>query len=257
MKIASLQMNIIKDNKDKNLSKVELLIADNKLDLVVLPELFSTGYFYENKLQIDEISEKIPDGYTTKRLLEIAVRKNCHVVGTLVERENGTNYITSIIVGPNGYIGKHRKRHLTTDELEFYSPGTKSEVYNINGCKVGIVVCFEGWFPESMRELLLKGAQVICHSALIMSDKTMDIMRVRAIENNIFLIIANSISSETFKGNPVTFRGDSRIYDTNGNIIIEAGKEERIIIADIDEKESLRRELPDCRNIIDEIKKHK
>ena len=58
MKIASLQMDIIKNNKDKNISNVDSLIGNNKLDLVVLPELFSTGYFFESKSQIEEISEK-------------------------------------------------------------------------------------------------------------------------------------------------------------------------------------------------------
>jgi predicted amidohydrolase len=257
MRVASLQMRIIKGDKDKNISNVDSLIGNNKLDLVVLPELFSTGYFFEEKSQIELISEEIPNGDTTKKLLEIAARKECHIVGTLIEREDNKNYITSILAGPKGYIGKHRKRHLTTDELEFYTPGSESEVYEINGCKIGIVVCFEGWFPERIRELLLKGAQIICHSALIMSDKTMNIMKVRAIENNMFIVIANSISSEYFKGNNITFRGESRIYDTSGNIIIDAGKEEKIIIAEIDEKESLKRELPDCRNIIEEIKKYK
>jgi predicted amidohydrolase len=257
MVVAALQMNIIKNDKNRNLSKVDELIGDNKIDLAVLPELFSTGYFYENRKQIEEIAEEIPNGFITQKLIEIAGKKKCYIVGTLAEKENDKLYITSILTGPEGYIGKHRKRHLTKDEYEFYSPGSESEVYEINGCKTGIVVCFEGWFPESIRDLLLKGAQVVCHSALIMSDKTMNIMRVRAIENNMFIIIANSISTEIYKDQKITFRGESRIYDTNGDIIIDAGNEEKMIMAEINEKESLKRELPDCRNIIEEIKKYR
>ncbi|WP_425800917.1 carbon-nitrogen hydrolase family protein [Desulfitobacterium sp. Sab5] len=256
MIISSLQMNIIKNNKDKNLLKVEELIGNNKVDLVVLPELFSTGYFYDTSSQLWEIAEEIPNGITTQKLISIAGKAGCHLVGTIVEKDNDRLFITSEIIGPSGYIGKHRKRHLTDDEVALYSCGESSDVYEINGCKIGIVTCFEGWFPEITRELILKGAQVICHSALITSERTFDIMRIRAIENKVYVIISNGINTETYKNRSITFKGDSRIIDYIGNILVNAGQEEKIILAEIHENETLIKNLDDCHDLISEIKKH-
>lgn len=256
MKIGSLQMNISKNNKDENLLKVENLIDNNKVDLVVLPELFSTGYFYDSRSELWEISEEIPNGLTTQKLISIASKAGCHIVGTIVERENDRLYITSEIVGPAGYIGKHRKRHLTDDEAAYYSFGESSDVYEVNGCKIGIVTCFEGWFPEITRELILKGAQIICHSALITSERTFDIMRIRAIENKVYLIISNGISTENFKNKSITYRGNSQIIDYNGDILVNAGQKERIVLTEINEKETIIKNLDDCNDLIFEIKKH-
>lgn len=102
----------------------------------------------------------------------------------------------------------------------------------------------------------MKGAQIICHSALITSERTFDIMRIRAIENKVYLIISNSISTENFKNRSITFRGDSRIIDYKGNILVNAGQEERIILADINEKDTIIKNLDDCNDLIFEIKKH-
>lgn len=256
MIVGSLQMNVKKNDKEANLAAVEKFI-DTKADLVVLPELFSTGYFFETREEIEAIAEVVPKGETTKRLIEIAKKKSCSIVGTLVEKEGDRLYITAVVVGPTGYLGKHRKRHLTNDEVLVYSCGETSEVYNIGGCKIGIVVCFEGWFPESARELMVKGAQVICHTALIMSEKTVDIMRTRAIENKVYVIIANAMNTETYKDKVISFRGDSRVIDYNGNILVNAEKEEKLILTEIDESKTKHKDLEDCSDLIKEIKKHK
>ena len=256
MIISALQMNVIKNAKEQNLQTVSDLIGDNIVDLVALPELFSTGYFYTDKSEILSIAEEIPNGRTTRELLDIAAKKKCHIIGTIVEKERDKLYITAVVVGPDNYIGKQRKRHLTTGELAFYTPGEESVVFDINGCKIGVVICFDGWFPESVRELTIRGAQIVCHSALITSPKTLDIMRVRAIENKVFLMVANGISSEVYQDNVITFRGDSRIIDYNGNILAEAGKSEKLLWAAVDEGQTIRKDLEDCENIIFEIHKH-
>lgn len=256
MIVSALQMNVIKNAKEQNLQTVSDRIGDTIVDLVVLPELFSTGYFYNDKSEILSIAEEIPNGETTKRLLQIAADKQCHIIGTIVEKEGDKLYITAVVVGPNQYIGKQRKRHLTKGELSFYTPGEESRVFTINGCKIGVVVCFDGWFPESVRELIIRGAQIVCHSALITSPKTIDIMSVRAIENKVFLVVANSISSEVYQDTVITFRGDSRIIDYDGNIVAEAGKAEQLLCAKVNETETIQKDLEDCEDILAEINKH-
>lgn len=256
MIIGSLQLNVIKNDKVRNLNTVESLIK-RPIDLVVMPELFSTGYYFDTTNQLMEVAEEIPNGYTTKRLCEIARKSNCHLVGAIVEKENGCLYITAIVAGPSGYIGKQRKRHLTDHESKVFSCGENWDVFDINGCKIGIIVCFEGWFPESSRELMLKGAQIICHSALTCQERTLDIMRIRAIENKVYLVFANSISTEHYKDESITFRGDSRVIDYNGNILVNAGQGEKIISVEIDECNTIHKDLEDCKDLISEVKKYK
>ncbi|MCX7747048.1 MAG: hypothetical protein N2645_09185 [Clostridia bacterium] len=256
MIIGPLQMNVIKNDKVGNLNTVEKLI-NNSVDLVVLPELFSTGYYFDTKNQLVEIAEEIPDGYTTKRLCEIAKTANCHLVGAIIEKENDQLYIAAIIAGPSGYIGKQRKRHLTNHELNFFSCGKTSHVFDIKGCKVGVVICLEGWFPESTRELMLKGAQIICHSMLTCQERTLDIMRIRAIENKAYVIVANSISTEQHHNELITFRGDSRVIHYNGNVLVNAGQEEKLITVEVDENSTIHKDLEDCKDLVSEVKKHK
>lgn len=256
MIVGALQMNVHKNDKVANLRTVSTLI-NRQADLVVLPELFSTGYFFDSKEELTEIAEEIPNGYTTEKLCEIAKEANCHLVGTIVEKENDRLYITAVVAGPSGYIGKHRKSYLTKNELNYYSRGEDSQVFDVNGCKIGIVICFEGWFPESTRELMFKGAQIICHSVLTTQERTLDIMRVRAIENKAFLIVANSISTETYQNDPITFRGESRVIDYSGKILIDAGKEETLILVNVDQSETVVKDLEDCNDIISEVRKHR
>ncbi len=160
------------------------------------------------------------------------------------------------MVGPQGFVGQQRKRHLTREERAHYAPGEESRVFEIGGCKVGVVICFDGWFPESVRELTLRGAQIICHSALICSTTSLDIMRVRALENDAFVIVANGVQTETDHGQAVRFRGESRIIDPNGDILADASTGERLISAVIDERRTARKRLDDCDDLVAEIRSH-
>ncbi len=256
MLIGAVQMDIVKGDKPANLAKVAALLAGHRVDLAVLPELFSTGYFYDTRAELEAIAEAVPGGETTAALVRLAADTGCHLIGTIVEAEAGHLYITAVVAGPEGYIGKHRKRHLTRDETEFYAYGTESAVFPINGCKVGVIICFEGWFPESIRELMLKGAQVVCHSALIYSPKTLEVMRVRAMENKVFLAVSNSISTECFHGQPLTFRGESQIIDYQGHILDCAGNEERLVLAEVAVTEVTHKDLEDCADLPFEVYKH-
>ncbi len=256
MIVASAQLDVVLDDKERNLRRISELIGDQAVDLVVLPELFSTGYYHESREALMAIAEPVPDGPTTRRLHEIAREKRCHLVGALAEQERDRLFITAVVVGPQGFVGKQRKRHLTREERSLYAPGQDSHVFDIGGCKVGVVICFEGWFPESARELTLRGAQIICHSALICSTTSLDIMRVRALENDAFVAVANGVQTETSRGEAVRFRGESRIIDPEGDLLADAGAGERLISAAIDEKRTARKQLEDCADLVAEIRSH-
>lgn len=257
MRIGALQWSVLKNEKKRNLAIIEKHLTGSGADLVVLPELFSTGYYFDNAEEMDALAETVPEGLTTQGLLRIARKEGCTLVGAIMEKDQDKYYITAVAAGPDGFLGKHRKRHLTTHESALFTPGDQSEVFDIGGCLIGSVICFEGWFPESSRDLMLQGAQIICHSLLTTQERTLDMMRIRALENKAFMVVANSTATESFQGCQTTFRGDSRVIDHHGNILINAGRSEGLFTVDIDPEETRIKDLEDCSDLITEALKHR
>jgi predicted amidohydrolase len=189
--------------------------------------------------------------------MRIAKKNNCHIIGSIVESEHGNYYNTAVVVGPQGYIGKHRKIHLPDDEKRLFSRGENLEVFDINGVQVGVIVCFECWFPEASRTLATKGAQIIVHTANIMSESTFDVVRVRAMENGVYLVCANRIGSESNDETSYNFRGESRIIDRQGNLLTVSGVMEDLQVVEILPEHAKQLQLPDCRDMRDEIRFYK
>src|SRR6185295_10711823 len=108
-----------------------------------------------------ELAEPVPDGASTRRLVELASRHKLFLSVGLSEKERDIVYNTQVLVGPAGYIGKQRKLHLSRDEVMFYKGGREIAVFDIGKCKVGTVICYDNWFPEIARILALRGADVI------------------------------------------------------------------------------------------------
>jgi N-carbamoylputrescine amidase len=94
-------------------------------------------------------------------LEEIAKRHRLVVCAGLSEKERDIVYNTQVLVGPEGYIGKQRKLHLSRDEVFYYKGGREITVFDVGSCKVGIVICYDNQFPEVWRVLALRGADVI------------------------------------------------------------------------------------------------
>jgi predicted amidohydrolase len=103
----------------------------------------------------------VPDGPSVAALVEIAKRHRLVLCAGLSEKERDIVYNTQVLVGPEGYIGKQRKLHLSRDEVFSYKGGREINVFDIGPCKVGIVICYDNQFPEVARVLALRGADVI------------------------------------------------------------------------------------------------
>ncbi len=257
MKIAAIQIDIVKRDKKANLQKVRRMLAEQALDLAVLPELFATGYFFADRAEAKSMAEAVPQGETTQALCRMASEFACHIIGCVLEEEADQLYLSAVVVGPQGYLGKQRKRHLTEFDARWYSPGEESVVFDIMGSKVGVLVCFDAWFPESARELTLRGAQIICQTALISSPDTMQIMRVRAIENKTFVVVGNATGEELYHGAAMRFRGESRVIDFLGNILQTIEREEGVVSAEVTVAAADGKAMGDCTDLLAEIKRHR
>jgi predicted amidohydrolase len=236
MKAGFVQFDPLFGKVKKNIEKAIQLIESLDADVIVLPEFFNTGYLFTSKQEADELAEIIPGGPTTEALCGIAGRKNVHLVGGLIEKAGGRLYNAAILVSPQGHVATYRKVHLFNEENLWFTPGDKGfEVYDIGSCKLGIMICYDWIFPESMRVLALKGAEVICHPANLVLPFCQDAMITRCLENRVFAITANRTGTEQRGGRTFRYTGRSQITGPVANILYRAGADtEETGVVDID-----------------------
>jgi predicted amidohydrolase len=229
MKAGFFQFNPIFGDIKKNVGKVEEALASINADLIVLPELFATGYQFISKDEAAGLSEEIPSGYTTQRLLDLSRKKSAYIVAGLAERDGDSFYNSAVLTGPKGFIGVYRKTHLFFEEKLWFSPGnTGFRVWETPVGNIGIMVCFDWFFPESARTLALKGADIIAHPSNLVLPFCPDGMITRCLENRVFSITANRTGIEERGGKkPLTFIGSSEIVSPDGKVLCRASEDKK------------------------------
>ncbi|MBU1356463.1 MAG: acyltransferase [Candidatus Edwardsbacteria bacterium] len=235
MKIGFAQFNPAFGQVDKNLSRIERLIGRRQADLLVLPELCTTGYNFISKKEVRVLSETTR-GKTVNYFKEISKRTKINIVAGFAEKEGSKIYNSAVLVRPSGKIDVYRKTHLFGNEKKYFSPGnTGFKVFSVGQVKIGMMICFDWIFPEAARSLALQGAQVICHPANLVLPYCPDSMPVRALENRVFTVTANRIGRESRGGNDLKFIGQSVIAGPNARVLSRApADKETVSIVDID-----------------------
>ncbi len=190
--------------------------------LIVLPELASTGYVFETQEEAASLAEPVPDGPTTRAWAALAAELGIHLVAGIAEKAGGTLYNAAVIVGPEGYIGTYRKAHLWDRENLFFARGDLGfPVFDTALGKVGVAICYDGWFPETFRQLALGGAEIVCIPTnwVPMPDQPAGeaamantLHRAAAHSNGLFIACADRVGTE--RGQP--FEGQSLIIGPKG-----------------------------------------
>ncbi|MDZ7263577.1 MAG: acyltransferase [candidate division KSB1 bacterium] len=223
MRIGFVQCNIAFGEKQTNFEKVAQLIGHNIADIWVLPELFNTGYSFCSQQEVAELAEEIPGSPTTRFLIELARKTNAHLVAGLAERDGATCYNSAVLVNSTGLVGLYRKVHLFDREKLFFAPGNLPfGVWALGDARMGLMICFDWIFPEAMRTLALKGADIICHPSNLVLPYCQQAMLTRCLENRVFAVTANRIGTEQRGDRQLTFTGGSQIVDVKGSIIYRA-----------------------------------
>ncbi len=209
---------------ERNLDRVAELLAHGRADLWVLPELFATGYQFTSLHELEALAEPVPEGRTTARLIALARESNCYIVAGLAEEADNRAYNSAVLVGPSGLVAHYRKVHLFYEEKHLFAPGDLPfPVADIGPAKVGLLVCYDHFFPEAARALALQGAEVIAHPAnLVMPGLAQLTMWVRAIENRVFTVTANRIGVEARTGETLRFTGLSQVVAPDGDVLAQA-----------------------------------
>lgn len=238
MKVGFVQNHPEFGNVQANLDRVEELLSGKSADLIVLPELFSTGYRFKNMEEAHQYAELVPGGMTTSFLFSLAKKLNAHFIAGLVEIEEDRIYNSSVIVGPEGFIGRYRKIHLfDTEKTCFHTGRAAPPVFDLDGVKVGVMICFDWRFPETARSLALKGAEIIAHPSNLVLPHCPQAMITRCLENRIFAITADRVGDENrIENETLHFIGQSQVVGPDGNILVrasETGEEVHIVEIDI------------------------
>ena len=246
MRIGFYQYRPLFGEVAKNLDAVAAALEHAEADLIVLPELFASGYQFVSKDEVVQLAEPVPNGPTTRRLADIAKRRRMHLVAGLPERAGYACYNSAVVVGPSGFIGCYRKTHLFFEETLFFTPGdTGFQVWDIGSAKLGVMVCFDWYYPEASRTLALKGAEIICHPSNLVLPNCPDSMPVRCLENRVFAVTSNRTGSEAREGkDPLTFIGSSEVVAPDGTILHRASQDkEELYIVEIDPAEARNKAL--------------
>ena len=246
MKAGFCQTDTIFGKKQRNLERVSCMLDGIDAEIIVLPEFFATGYQFTDIKEVENLSEPVPDGETTKVLEEISRKNSIFIVAGLPEKaEDGRFYNSAVLIGPDGFVGVYRKSHLFFEEKLFFSPGnTGFRVWQTDIGRVGIMICFDWFFPEAMRTLALQGAQLIAHPANLVLPYCPDSMPTRCLENRVFSITSNRIGLEHRGGLPLRFIGKSEVVGPDGRIIARAAEDkEELTVVDIDIREADRKSI--------------
>jgi len=231
---------------EENIDRALATIDQAKSDLWVLPELFATGYQFRSREEARSFAEPIPDGPTTTRLISAARKLDGFICAGLPEIDDENVYNAAVLVGPDGLVARYRKVHLFFHEKELFSPGNLPfSVVDIGGAKVGMMICFDHFFPEAARTLALEGAQIIAHPAnLVMPLYAQLTMRVRALENGVFTVTANRVGEEARTDETLHFTGESQIVSPRGEILASLSPtEKRAQAVEIDPADALDKAL--------------
>lgn len=213
-------------------------------NLIVLPELSSCGYFFANRQDAFDHAEVIPNGPSVRAWIDFACRHRVYLAAGLNEIDGRQLFNTALLLGPDGLIGKYRKAHLWNLEKLWFTPGnTGFPVFDTLIGRIGLLICWDIWFPEVPRILSQQGADIICSlnnwawtpaplfdeaGKCMASYLTMTAAHV----NNVFIAAASRIGEER----DARYLGCSLIAGTNGWPIgkVASANREEILYADID-----------------------
>ena len=134
--------------------------AADHVDLLVLPELASSGYVFASESEAAASAEDAEHGELVDALTAVCAR-GMHCVVGVNERDGAVRHNSAVVVGPRGHIATYRKLHLFNDEKSWFAPGGELPVLDLPFGRVGMVICFDLWFPEAARALALAGAEII------------------------------------------------------------------------------------------------
>jgi predicted amidohydrolase len=234
LRIAGLQMDIAWEDRAANFEKVREHAGrarDAGVDLLVLPEMFSTGFSMN-----PGVTGEPPDGETPAFMKELAATHGMVIVGGYVQRRRqGRGANAALAVGRDGAVlSEYFKTHLfrSLGEHEVHEAGAGPRPFSVDGVEMACFVCYDLRFPEIFR-MVVPGASLIMVIASWPDSRRRHwdiLLQARAVENQLFVVGVNRVG----EGGGLRFDGGTVIVDPMGNTVAAGGEEEGLVMADLD-----------------------
>ena len=223
-KIGFAQFSPTRCNVRANAAAIERLSHGVEADLLVLPELANSGYLYASPEALGPFSEPGDgSGPFLSTLQRLAGRTGGVIVAGFSERAPEGLYNSAAAVGAAGAIQVYRKTHLFAGEKRLFLPGdTGFRVFEHGGARIGMMVCFDWFFPESAHTLALRGAEIIAHPSNLVLPYCQTAMFARCLENRVFAATTNRHGTEELADQRLTFTGASQIMTPRGERLSQA-----------------------------------
>jgi N-carbamoylputrescine amidase len=269
--VGLVQMSCTRD-KETNLAKAIGLVreaASRGAQIICLQELFTSLYFCDTEdYEHFKLAETIP-GPSTERLQEVALETGAVIIASLFEkRAQGIYHNTTAVIDAGGaYLGKYRKMHIPDDpafyEKFYFTPGDLGyRVFETRFARIGVLICWDQWYPEAARLTALRGAEILFYPTAIGWATTQDeatnaeqyngwqtIQRSHAVANGIHVVSVNRVGFE--QGEAMKFWGGSFIANPFGRILYQASHDQEEIhveALDLDKTDFYRTHWPFMRD---------
>ncbi|GAE31097.1 carbon-nitrogen family hydrolase [Halalkalibacter hemicellulosilyticus] len=251
MKVAIYQMDIIAGEIEQNRQKVanwaEEVCTGESMDLLVLPEMWTTAYTLPQLQQLIGENNDEMESF----LVGLAQKYEVNVIaGSIVVKEKGHFYNRVLVYSRQGELAYHYdKIHLVPmlKEDDYLTGGqNKAEVFELDGRKIGVIICYDLRFPELARSLALEGAEmlvVVAEWPLARELHWNTLLRARAIENQLYVVSSNRVGA--YDG--VEFAGQSQVINPWGEVVAKGSieKEETLFTSlDLEEVQRIRQDVP-------------
>jgi N-carbamoylputrescine amidase len=239
---------------DANLANAESLLrkaADAGANIILIQELFAAPYFCKDQLEkYFDLAEPVDDSIVIRHMSGVAKELGVVLPVSFFERDNNVYYNSLVVVDADGEVVSHyRKTHIPDgpgyQEKYYFSPGdTGFVVSKTKFGTIGVGICWDQWFPETARSLVLQGAEILFYPTAIGSEPVTGLnsrdhwqrtMQGHAAANMVPLVASNRIGKEDGETCSLEFYGSSFIADQTGGKVQEAGeKEEEFLLHEFD-----------------------
>jgi len=243
IKLSLVQFEPLPGKNDINKEKLFHYASKVEADIIVFPELCTTGYFFQSREESTKNAENF-SGRTVSDIQKLSAEQDKVIIFGFAESWNDKIYNSAAIIFPEKELSRvYRKTHLFYKERFCFDPGDTGFFVieeSRRDIRLGTMICYDWRFPEAARSLGLLGADLIVCPSNLVTHVWHKVMPARALENKCYLAVANRIGKEERNGEEVAFNGDSGIWSYNGDLITKAGGSDETVISTIIHPENTR-----------------
>lgn len=238
MKVGYYQFRPVFGNTSHNLNKVIKALDNISADIIVLPELAFTGYYFRDRKEVKQLAEDPKNSSIVDALSAFCKKKKMHLITGFNEKAKDKYFNSALLIGPEGLKHTYRKIHLFNEETRWFDAGDiPLKVNKIKNANIGIMVCFDWVFPEVTRMLALQKADIICHPSNLVLSYCQEAMITRCLENKVYAVTCNRYGYDKRPHGNIRFTGKSQIIAPGGTLIHRSwSQRDELFVMDIDPK---------------------